>query len=101
MNNRRKAEARAGWAMLAGVALASAGILAACYQADKAAGISVSESLASHGIGRAAISPAMGGERARPARLIGRCNGVLLAGMEESDFPMDCQWIERIRADNR
>lgn len=31
------------------------------------------------------------------ARLIGLCGGRIMAGLEESAFPSDCQWIERIR----
>lgn len=37
---------------------------------------------------------------AREARLIGRCDGVLMAGMEESDFPAGCAWIDPIRESN-
>lgn len=36
---------------------------------------------------------------ATEARLIGECNGRLLAAMEESDFPAGCTWIELIRLD--
>lgn len=39
------------------------------------------------------------GEGARPARLLGSCSGRVLAGLEESDFPAKCEWIEPIRYD--
>lgn len=31
------------------------------------------------------------------ARLIGRCDGRIMAAMEESAFPAGCDWIEPIR----
>lgn len=34
---------------------------------------------------------------AKPARYIGLCHGRLLAAMEESSFPRDCDWLEPIR----
>ena len=38
------------------------------------------------------------GERAAvPARLIGECDGRIMAAMEESAFPAGCAWIEPIR----
>lgn len=33
---------------------------------------------------------------AQEARLIGLCNGKLLAAMTKDQFPSGCQWIERI-----
>lgn len=36
---------------------------------------------------------------ASEVRLIGECNGRLLAAMEESSFPAGCEWIEPIRFD--
>lgn len=34
---------------------------------------------------------------AREVRLIGLCDGRLMAALEESSFPSDCAWIEPIR----
>lgn len=34
---------------------------------------------------------------ATEARLIGYCDGRVLAGIEESSFPSSCDWIEPIR----
>lgn len=36
-------------------------------------------------------------EAAKPARLIGHCDGQLFAAMEEDHFPEGCDWIEVIR----
>lgn len=33
---------------------------------------------------------------ARPVQLLGQCGGVIMAAMEESDFPAGCAWIEPI-----
>lgn len=49
-------------------------------------------------LGMAMASPAkVEGEAARPARLLGQCKGVMLAAMQEDDFPKGCDWIEPIR----
>lgn len=34
---------------------------------------------------------------AQHARLIGECDGVIYAGLEEDGFPENCTWIEPIR----
>lgn len=47
---RERAEARTGWAMLAGVAIATAALLYGAYLADAARGISIGASLASWGL---------------------------------------------------
>lgn len=36
---------------------------------------------------------------AHEIRLIGECNGLYYGGVEESDFPDGCEWIEPIRID--
>lgn len=102
-DNRRKLSAKRrgdimGIAACAAMALAVAGGLYGMARIDAANGISVSQSLANHGIGRA--SPYDRFERpdaARPARLIGSCGGQIMAAEEESSFPAGCAWIEPIR----
>lgn len=43
------------------------------------------------------INNALGDEAsAQPARLIGLCDGQVLAAMEEDQFPAGCDWIEPI-----
>ena len=49
--------------------------------------------------GMAAIGVNGDRDKARPARLIGLCEGIFLTAMEESDFPAGCLWIEPIRVD--
>ena len=65
------------------------GLFYGAIKADAARGISVSESLASAGIGRAAPTEAP----AVPVRLVGMCDGRLMGAMEESAFPAGCEWI--------
>lgn len=92
------AEARKRKADRAGLILISAclaGFAAMAYGAfaiDQARGITVSQSLAQWGIGRA---PA-----ARQVRLVGQCDGKILAAMEESDFPAGCAWIEPVKTES-
>lgn len=83
---RERGQRRKGIALCGAVALGFAGMISAAVAADHANGITVSESLASAGIGRAE-SPA------RPARLVGDCGGRIMAGQEESSFPAGCAWI--------
>lgn len=78
---RKRRQDRAGLALIAGCALAFAGMFTAAYQADKARGISLSESLANAGFGsRAEVtskrleSASHNGEAAgqrKPARIEG------------------------------
>jgi hypothetical protein len=87
---RARRQNRIGAAMLAATAAGFVALFGAAYHMDSSNGVTVSESLASVGIGRAE-SPA------REARLIGRCGGRLMAAMEESSFPAGCAWIKPIR----
>lgn len=47
-------------------------------------------------IGAALVAFFINYPRAQPVRLIGMCQGQLLAALEESQFPADCDWIEAI-----
>jgi len=87
---RKRSQDRKGFALLTATALGFAALFGGAYAVDSANGVSVSQSLASVGIGRAEAP-------AREARLIGRCGDKLLAGLEESSFPAGCAWIEPIR----
>ena len=105
-HNQREA-ARQRRANLFGVAFAGAIVASfgamfyVAAAADAAHGISVSESLRNNGIhGAAYVAEAFESERpAVPVRLIGKCNGRILAALEESSFPAGCEWIEEIHAE--
>lgn len=99
-------------ALCAATALGFAAMLAGAFQIDAAHGITPAESMCGNGFsGFCVASPAKPTRRfahgvreaigyvapAREARLIGRCDGVLMAGMEEDSFPAGCAWIEPIR----
>ena len=104
-SNRRYGAGRgAGLAILAATALGFAGLFYGAARIDAANGISVSESLANNGIhGGAAIARHFERNAEAPAveaRLIGRCGGRLMAGLEESSFPAGCEWIEPIRTES-
>lgn len=79
--------------VLPGVALAVTAVLGfvallgGAAALDHANGLSVSESLG--------IAP-----RAREVRLIGDCNGRIMAALEEDQFPAGCRWIEPIRMES-
>jgi hypothetical protein len=123
-NAKRRADC-AGFVMLAAVAASFAAFTSYAVKADAARGLTVSESLCTAGIGCTANESAtlrawlrgqppkgelrqfaaearrrIGYKPERPAveaRLIGRCNGRLMAALEESAFPAGCDWVEPIR----
>lgn len=115
----------AGAAILAATLAGAAAFMSYAVKADAERGLTVSESLCTAGIGCTANESAtlrawlrgqppkgelrqfaaearrrIGYKPERPAveaRLIGRCNGRLMAALEESAFPAGCDWIEPIR----
>lgn len=100
-SSRRAAELRRknrlGAAMLAATVLGFAGMFYGAAAIDASNGITVSESLANHGMGGgAAIARAFESEAsAVDARLIGYCGGRIMAADSESAFPASgCAWIE-------
>jgi hypothetical protein len=104
---RSKARATLAFGLLAvtSFAVCLGGALGAAIEADARNGMTVSESLASAGFGRASpdlehrrfareFRAAINYPAAKPARLIGYCGGRIMAGMEEDSFPAGCAWIE-------
>lgn len=93
---RKRSQDRLGLALLGAVALGFVGFGYAAVKIDESNGITPSESMCNNGF--AGFCQAAPKEApAVPAMLIGRCNGVLMAAMEESAFPAGCTWIEPIR----
>lgn len=95
---RRNAKEMKGLALISAAVLGFAGLFYGAAKIDEANGISVSQSLENNGIGGgAAIARYFEGVPAEapavPVRLIGMCGGRMLAAMEESAFPANCDWI--------
>ncbi len=98
---RKRSQDRKGLALFAAMGIAVTGALTLGWQADSARGLTVSESLASAGFGSPAERVSARFESpAREVRLIGLCDGRLMAALEESSFPAGCEWIEPIRSES-
>ena len=102
----KKRQDRIGAAIIAASVALGAGFFGLCVKLDHERGITVSESLASVGIGsttaetarvRAKLSgrPVVLAESAVSPRFVGYCDGKLLVAAEEDAFPAPCAWIER------
>lgn len=89
---RKRSQDRLGVALISATVLGFGALVYGAARIDAANGITVSQSLASVGIGHAE----------RPAvaiRLVGKCNGRIMGAMEESAFPAGCEWIEPFHAE--
>lgn len=98
---RNNGQRNAGVALILATVAGFGGLFYGAAAIDRANGITVSESLANHGIhGGAYVARHFESPIEAPAveaKLIGRCGDKLMAAMEESAFPDGCAWIEPIR----
>lgn len=102
---RKRSQDRLGLAIIGAAVLGFAGFGYAAVKIDASNGITPAESMCNNGLGFCATAKRdaarqAGEAPAVPALLIGRCNGVLMAAMEESAFPLNCEWIEPIKESN-